>query len=303
MATLPIPPWAGELPEPYRELMMSWGRSLRAANKSPSTMKIYLEAAALFGRFTPDVDVRTCRRQDVEVFIDGQLARLAPASALLRYRALRVFFGWLVREKEIDENPMATMHPPKVPEVPVPVLTDDQLDRLYRACEGREFDDLRDQAIFHLFVDTGMRRGELAGLRLVDLDRNESIAQVLGKGSRIRFCPYTDITAATLDRYLRARARHADADCPNLWLGHLGPLSAEGIRRIVDRRATLAGLSGIHPHLLRHVFADRWLRDGGNEGDLMQLGGWRSREVMGRYGRGAAAARAIEAYRKMKKGR
>ncbi len=303
MATLPIPPWAGELPPPYLGLLTDWGRSLKAANKSPSTLRIYLEGAALLGRFTPDIDVRTVTRRDVAAFIDDQLTRLSPASASSRFRACRVFFNWLVMEGAIDTSPMAKMPQPKVPEKPVPVITDDDVDRLLRACVGRDFDDLRDMAIVRLFADTGMRRAELTGLRLDDLDRDQQIATVLGKGSRIRSCPYTDATAAAIDRYLRSRSHHPAAKSSALWLGHVGPLTADGIRRIIDRRAALAGLAGIHPHLFRHAMADGWLRAGGNEGDLMMLGGWKSREVMARYGRSAAESRAIDAYRKMKNGR
>ncbi len=271
----------------------------RAANKSPSTLRIYLEAATLLGTFIGEPDVRTVRRRNVEEFIDDQLARLKPASASSRYRALRVWFGWLVTEGEIAKSPMDGMRPPKVPEAPVPVLTDDQVERLFKTCGGTDFEDRRDMAILRMFADTGMRRAELANLRMADVDRDGQIATVLGKGSRVRLCPYGDATSVALDRYLRERARRADAGSERLWLGHLGPLSPDGIRRIVDRRATLAGLR-VHPHLFRHTFAHRWLSDGGNEGDLMALGGWRSREVMGRYGRGAATARAIDAYRRLR---
>ena len=76
--------------------------------------------------------------------------------------------------------------------------------------------------------------------------------------------------------------QHRDADRPEFWLGHAGPMTASGIAAVVRRRAKQAGLEGIHPHIFRHTFAHQWLAQGGNEGDLMRLAGWRSRTMLGR---------------------
>ncbi len=65
---------------------------------------------------------------------------------------------------------MERMHRPAVPVTPVPVLSMDELKALLAACAGKAFEDKRDSAIVRLFVDTGMRRAELLGLRVSDLD-------------------------------------------------------------------------------------------------------------------------------------
>src|SRR5204862_114949 len=81
-----------------------------------------------------------------------------PATASNRFRALQVFFGWLAEEGEIKVSPMVNMKPPHVPEEPPQVLTEEQLRRLLRACEGREFEARRDMAIIRMLLDCGMRR-------------------------------------------------------------------------------------------------------------------------------------------------
>jgi site-specific recombinase XerC len=79
---------------------------------------------------------------------------------------------------------MARMRQPNVPDVPVPVLSEDELKRLLAAADGKDFQARRDSAILRLLIDSGMRLGEITGLRVGDLDKEVQVAIVVGKGSR-----------------------------------------------------------------------------------------------------------------------
>jgi site-specific recombinase XerD len=139
----------------------------------------------------------------------------------------------------------------------------------------------------------------MVGLRLTDVDLDLDVLLVLGKGRRERTLPFGRKAGQALDRYLRARSRHKDAELQWLWLGLKGRLSEWGLVQMLRRRGAQAGLPGLHPHQLRHTFAHEWLLQGGAETDLMQIAGWKSRTMLQRYGASAADTRAREAHRRL----
>jgi site-specific recombinase XerD len=284
--------------------LASFGRHLRAGNRSPMTIKVYGEGIRQFDDFLAERgmprNVAGIHREHVEAFVEDQLGRLRPATAASRYRSLQQFFRWLADEGELRDSPMAKMHPPTVPEEPPAVLTNEQIDGLWRVTSGTSFDDRRDRAVIRLLLDTGIRRAELAGLRVEDIDRDQDVAVVMGKGRRPRTVPYDHDAAKEIDRYLRARKAHPRADLPWLWLGKKGRLTENGIAQLLRRRGREAGLEGLHPHLFRHTFAHQQLADGMQETSLMRIAGWKSRQMVARYGASAGHERAIAEYRTLR---
>lgn len=298
---------------PIRKHAAWYLQSLRALGLSEATITVYLSALNEFDKFAAangmPRDLAAIDHEHVQAFMLDQLTRLSRASAAARHGGLRSFFAWAVSNDVIEASPIAKMKAPSVPEVPVPVLTDEQVKAILRACEGKAFKQRRDTALIRFMLDTGARRSEVAAVRLSDLDLNTgTVTFSKTKGNRPRIVAFGAKTASAIYAYLIERDKSRHATSPFLWIGQAGGLSGEGVGAIVSRRSRKAGVYNIddegrerpiHAHQTRHTFADRYLAAGGSEGNLMALGGWRNREVMGRYGRSRAVERALDEARRI----
>lgn len=289
------------------DLARSFARHLRAEGKAERTAVIYGQSVTFFTRWLEEHDRSPVVAEATRAAIRGWLATLAdrglePGTIRTRYKGLHRFLGWCVEERELDAHPMNGLDVPTAPAKPLPVLTDQQLAALLKACSGKSWTDRRDEAVVRMLLDCGIRVSELTGLRVSDVDLDRETTLVTGKGPRVRPVYFSARTARALDRWARVRAQHRCAHLDALFLSQRGALCSDGVRSLLEARGAQAGVDGLHPHRFRHTFAHDFLVSGGQERDLKRLAGWTSDVMLERYGARAADARAAQAANRMKRG-
>ncbi len=200
---------------------------------------------------------------------------LAPISVAGYVRGCKVLGNWCAAEELAEAKALRALRRPKVPHKLVEPLSDDALRRLLDGASAR------DRAVLLLFLDTGLRLSELAGLRLVDLRADGSL-KVMGKGSRERMVPVGTVARQALIRYLREVG--ADPNGPIFRSRRGGPLGGRGIQQLFRRLKLRAGLPGrCSPHTLRHTFARAYLVNGGDAFSLQRILGHATLDMVKRY--------------------
>jgi integrase/recombinase XerD len=287
------------LPPPdLRALLESWEIALKGEHKSPSTLRVYRAGVVAFLAFCDAAGLPAELTKDNVRAWMVSLGDVEPATAILRLAALKRFARWCGEEEGIDTDGVLAVRPPKLDQKAVAGLTDDEVRRLIKACDGNQLRDKRDRALFTLFTETGLRAAEMLSLDVADISLTECTLLVRrgkgGKGRRVRF---SASCAAVLDRYARARRASGLGASAAFWLGGTGRrLSYTGLAHALRGRAALADVKGFHLHRLRHTAAVRWLRAGGSETGLMSQSGWKSRKMVDRYVASAAEELASEEF-------
>lgn len=222
-----------------------------------------------------------------------------------RWRALSSFIGWLIEAEEFPAgyDPRIGVEVPKLVDNPKDVIGLSEMTALVNTCgkgrhRDRTFLDVRDEAILRVFFEAGARRSEVANAKLDWLNLEGNRLRVDGyyvKTNVGKDIPLSDKTTIALGKYLRKRATHKHADRPELWIAAKGAFTPGGVYQMIRRRGTMAGLK-LHPHILRHSFANVFLDEGGTEEELKYLGGWSTDKQVRHYSRANGQRRAAKAH-------
>jgi site-specific recombinase XerD len=287
------------------DLLDSWCRQLRGDRKSAETLRAYRLAVESFLSYCADAGVPA---ELTKANVTGWMAaqhNCSTATVRLRLTALKRFAAWLAAEEEFDADALATIRAPKLTQAPVADLSDNEVARMLKACEGTGLRDKRDRAMLALLTETGLRAAELLALDVTDIDLDACMLQVRkGKGDKPRRVRFSSSTAAAIDRYNRARrlAIRRPAEGP-LWLSDRGlRLSYTGLVRSLKGRAADAGVIGFHIHRTRHTAAVRWMRAGGSETGLRAHAGWSDNTMIARYVKTASEQLAAEEFDRLNLG-
>jgi len=240
---------------------------------SRNTLEAYRSDLLQFGRYLEDIEQSAVEVSGPQV---GEfLARLAtgngrpaasPATVHRKAVCLRSFYRHLRREGIRDSDPTSSLTPPRRGRRLPRVLTRGEVTKLLEHPSGTEPPALRDRAMLELMYACGLRASEAIGIELVDLDLDEQLLRARGKGSKERIVPIGRAAAEALRIYLergRPKLVHGRIE-PHLFVNFRGgPLTRQGLYKIVQRHAAGAGLADrMSPHTLRHTFATHLLAGG-----------------------------------------
>ena len=206
------------------------------------------------------------RETDLLAYMAERHAGTRATTANRRLTVFKRYFRWAARERLVEADPtlrlQAARQPLRVPKT----LSEAQVEALLQGPDAETALGLRDRAMLELMYASGLRVSELVGLKTVQLNLNEAVLRVMGKGSRERLVPFGGEAQAWLQRYLgAARAVILSGGSSDaLFVTRLGEgMSRQMFWRLVKRYAVQAGVSApLSPHTLRHAFATHLLNHG-----------------------------------------
>ena len=215
-------------------------------------------------------DPQTLQFAQVQQFMAQEHRRgLAPKSLQRRLSALRSLFRYLLKQGELQHDPSAGLRAPKAPRKLPQVLDVDEAVRLVELPTDGELG-LRDRALLELLYSSGLRVSELCALRWCDLDLDDSLVTVLGKGGKTRVVPVGSHAVSALRAWRQQSA--AAADAPVFPGRGGGALSTRAVQLRLRQLAQRQGLwKRVYPHLLRHSFASHMLESSGNLRGVQEL--------------------------------
>lgn len=181
---------------------------------------------------------------------------------------IKAFFNWCVNEDLLTASPAARLKKPKEPKKVRTTLTPEQVEQLLAVCDTSTRAGFRNYVMLLLLLDTGMRVSELCGLCLSDI--HPRYVKVHGKGQKEREIGLHPDMSKLLWKYINKHRVLFGVQDDHLFIGEKGPLTVSGVETIFDNLEKQAGITNVRvtPHVMRHTFSKRYLKNGG---DLFKL--------------------------------
>lgn len=254
-------------------------------NASEFTIKSYkddLEAFKYFFEYEDGTypEARDFRSSDLREFV-SQMAEAGYARSTIarRLATLRSFFKFCQREALIDENPAKPLRNPRKHRQLPHFLSTDEIGQLLDAPDLSDQLGIRDRAMLETIYSGGLRVSELVGLNYSDLELDEGLIRVRGKGKKERFSPLGSYALDALNSWL-SRNNHTRRSQPEapVFTNRFGKrITTRSVRRMMEKYIKLTGLDQrTSPHTLRHSFATHLLDRGADIRSVQELLGHKS---------------------------
>lgn len=235
------------------------------------------------GKIFKDIKV-----DDVKSWIlDLTERQIGKRSIKRKMSSLKSFYAWMYLQKKVDSDPFEYVHSPKATHALPDFFSEKEIDTLLTANEKRT-DKLknRDQALLMLMFASGLRASEVVNLTFNQVDFDNRIMKISGKGNKDRLVPFTNSAKESMLNYINGlRKDLLKEDTKYIFLNSQGnKMTVRGLEYILDEIEAKTGFYGkIHPHMLRHSFATKMLNRGADLRTIQELLGHSSIETTSIY--------------------
>ena len=255
-------------------------------NNSKKTIEYYDACLSKFMAYVEDMPLEQVTPQLCKQYILSLRDRqLSTTSQQTYVRGVRVFLSWCYQEKYMGEDISLLFRLPKAVKPVVDVLSADEILRLMSCFDRTTMIGQRDMCMVSLMLDSGLRLNEVVTMTWDHVRLNDGYIIVLGKGNKERMVPVGLSMRKMLSRYLSyfpLPLKIGDG-VPLFRKGDMTPVTQAAIKKLFVRLKDKAKIPRLHPHLLRHTFATRYLENGGDINSLQLILGHTSLEMVKKY--------------------
>ena len=253
---------------------------------SEKTVVFYSRCLGFFAKYNDNgakeinsITVSDCK----SYYLDLSTRDISSVTRQTYIRALRSFLSWCFSEEYISVNIPERFRLPKAKRKTIDVLTDSEIKRLLACFDNHSYYGVRNACIVSLMLDSGLRLNEVATLKCCNIHLAEGYIIVDGKGNKQRIVPLGLNGRKALIRY--SRYVHIGYEKTTLFVNNdlTTPITSTTIKQIFRQLKIESDIPRLHPHLLRHTFATRFLQNGGDIYSLQMILGHTSLEMVKKY--------------------
>ncbi len=242
-------------------------------NYSDNTIKSYEKDLEKLAKYYEKKDLLKLGVKDLEKYI-YTLNELAASSVSRNISALRTFYNYFMKLDKISYNPCDSIKQPKLGTHLPTFLTIEEIEKLLDIKIETPFD-ARNKAILEIMYATGLRISETITLEFKNIDLDECIVRVMGKGSKERIVPINDYAIDALNNYINnyRQLLVKNIETNYLFLNNHGKmLTRQGVFKMIKEECLKKGITkNISPHTLRHTFATHLLENGADLRVIQEL--------------------------------
>jgi integrase/recombinase XerC len=253
---------------------------------SPHTVKAYRQDIRQFLDYFQEGKLNV-DKENIRDFISVIFVKSKKKTTVARkIYAVKSFYTYLLQKGKISKNPFDAIGTPKVDKILPEILTEREMLEFLDRLPEDTFPHLRNKAIFEFLYATGLRISELTGLKLVDINFEEELVRVMGKGNKERIVPFHDQAREILLKYLGEAKRQFKTGIEYIFLNARGKrITERAVEMILQNtyRELMGSNKHVYPHLFRHSFATHLLQRGANLRVIQELLGHSSLSTTEKY--------------------